>query len=184
MDTFTLLTGLVTLAGFTIQVFNLFPRLGRARQVVFLLTVGVFVGSLLRAIDPASVRIAISISGFTVIVSLFVLVIVGFLTAAAFTADAKKRGEFYGISSIGFFVFIFVLIFGGVTSQTGESTSVEKQRITITEFNLLVERALQTKDLDRALMHLHTMERRLSHDEERAKAIRERIRQIELQELK
>jgi hypothetical protein len=184
LDAFTIITGLASLFGFAIQVFDLFPRFGRARQIVFLLLVGIFIGSLLRAIDPASVRVAVSITGFTVVVGLFVAVIIGFLMAGAFTADVRKRGEFYGIAGIGFFVFMFVLMFGGAISFGVESPAVEKQRITIGELNVLVERAVQNKDFERALMHLRTIERRLGDDEARLNLIRDRIRQIQLQELK
>jgi hypothetical protein len=96
----------------------------------------------------------------------------------------RKRGEFYGIAGIGFFVFMFVLMFGGAISFGVESPAVEKQRITIGELNVLVERAVQNKDFERALMHLRTIERRLGDDEARLNLIRDRIRQIQLQELK
>ena len=184
MDTFTLVTGLASLFGFVIQVFDLFPKFGRARQTVFLLLVGIFIGSLLRAIDPSSVKLNLQVTGITIVIVLFAVVIMGFLIAAAFSTDGTKRGEFYGVAGIGFFVFIFVLIVGLVASNTGESPYVEKQRLTITELNVLVDQALQNKDFERALMHLRTIEERVRGDDERTKVVKERMRQIELQELK
>lgn len=184
MDTFTLITGLASLFGFTIQAFDLFPKFGHTRQTIFLLLTGIFVGSLLRAIDPSSIKLSLQITGFTVVIALFAIVIMGFLIAAAFSTDAGKRGEFYGVAGIGFFVFVFILIAGGIASTAGVSPVVEKQRVTITELNTLVERALQNKDFERALMHLRTIEDRVQGDAIRMKLTQERIRQIELQELK
>lgn len=184
MDTFTLVTGLASLFGFAIQAFDLFPKFGRARQTVFVLLVGIFIGSLLRAIDPSSVRLNLHITGFTIVIALFAVVIIGFLMTAAFTQDFKKRNEFYGVAGIGFLAFIFVLMFGGIFSGAVESPAVEKRRVTITELNALADRALQNKDFERARMHLRTIEERVRGDDERSKVVKEKIRQIELQELK
>lgn len=182
MDAFTLITGLASLFGFAIQVFDLFPKFGRARQTVFLLLVGIFVGSLLRAIDPSSVRFDIRVTGFTIVIVSFALVIVGFLMAAAFSRDIQRRGEFYGVAGIGFLVFIFVLLFGGLMSGAMETPVMEKERITITELNALAEHALQNKNYERALIHLRTIHARVRGDD-RANTILEKIRQVELLEL-
>jgi hypothetical protein len=184
MDTFTIVTGLASLFGFAVQVFDLFPKFGRARQVIFLLLVGVFIGSVLRAIEPSSVKLNIQFTGFTIIIALFAAVIIGFLMAAAFSTDVNKRGEFYGVASIGFIVFVFILFLGGLLSGTLESPVVEKQRVTISELNTLAERALQNRDFERAIMHLHAIESRILGDSARLKLIQEKIRQIEHQELK
>ncbi len=146
--------------------------------------VGVFIGSLLRAIDPSSVRLNFQITGFTIVIGLMVAVIVGFLVAAAFTGDYTRRNEFFAVSGIGFLAFIFVSFFGGLLSGALENQQAEKQQLTITEFNALAERALQNKDFERALMHLRTIENRVRGDKARLKLIQEKIRQIELQELK
>ena len=183
MDTFTLVTGLASLFGFVIQAFDIFPKLGRARQTVVLLLVGIFVGSLLRAIDPASIRLNLQITRFTVVITLFAVGVTCFLIAAAFTSDAAKRGEFYVIAGIGFFVFILFYIFGSI-EPAGLNPIDEKQRITIIELQTLADRALQNKDFERALIHLRTIEGRVHGDEVRMKLIQKRIRQIELQELK
>jgi hypothetical protein len=184
MDTFTIVTGLASLFGFVVQAFDLFPKFGRARQVIFLLLVGVFIGSILRLIEPSSVKLSIKFTGFTIVITLFAVVIIGFLMAAAFSTDINKRGEFYAVASIGFIVFIFILIFGGMFSFLPESPVIEKQKVTISELNTLTERALQNRDFERAIMHLRTIESRLSGDDVRLKLIKEKIRQIELQELK
>lgn len=183
MDTFTLLTGLASLFGFAIQAFDLFPKLGRSRQAVFLLLVGVFVGSLLRAIEPSSITLDLKISGFTTVIALFATVITSFLIAAAFTDDTTKRGEFYGVAGIGFFVFIIILGVGGMASGIGQNPALEKQRITTVELNALADHALQNKDYERALMHLRTIKERMQGDNDRTKIIKEKIRAIELLEL-
>jgi len=184
MDTFTIITGLASLFGFAIQVFDLFPKFGRARQIVFLLLVGVFIGSLLRAIAPSSIKLNFQITGFIIVLALFAAVIIGFLIAAAFTSEINKRGEFYTVAGIGFGVFIVVLFLGSLVSGAIDSPTIEKQKVTISELNILAERAIQNKDYERAVMHLRTIESRVSNDDVRLKLVKEKIKQIELQELK
>ncbi|CAG9295951.1 hypothetical protein EV690_2880 [Celerinatantimonas diazotrophica] len=43
---FTYITGVASLLGFIVQVFDLFPKYGVARRSVFLVVSGVFLGSL------------------------------------------------------------------------------------------------------------------------------------------
>lgn len=191
MDTFTLITGLASLCGFAIQVFDLFPKLGRARQIIFLILVGVFIGSLLRAIDPSSVKLSLQVSGFTILVAIFLTIIIGFLIAAAFSNDVGKRSEFYSITGIGFLALLVFMIFGGLASGLIESNvnerekmTLEKERLTTSELNILAEQALQNKDFERAIMHLKTIESRLHLDDARIRLIQEKIKQIQLQEIK
>jgi hypothetical protein len=184
MDTFTIITGLASLFGFVIQAFDLFPKFGRARQVVFLLLVGVFIGSLLRAIDPSSVKLNLQFTGFNILIVFFVIAVIGFLIVAASSSDINKRNEFYTVAGIGFGAFIVVLLFGSLFTGMISSTEMEKQKVTISELNTLAERALQNRDFERAIMHLRTIESRVSRDDSRLKLVKEKIRQIELQELK
>ncbi len=183
MDSFTLITGLASLFGFLIQIFDLFPRLGQAREKLFLVLVGIFIGSLFKAIDPTAIRISFQITGFTLLVAVFVLVITGFLITAAFTADNKKREEFYNVAFSGFMACIFVLFFGGMLTGAIDSHS-EKQLLSISELNTLVERSVQSKDYDRALIHLKTIKDKMPPYDNRTTLVDDRIREIEIMELK
>jgi hypothetical protein len=180
MDYFTLITGLISVLSFGLQVFGLLPQLGRAREIIFLVFLGIFLGSLLRTVEGV-VKVDLEIDFYTVIVALFVFVILGFLIGAALTHDAVKRGEFYGVASVAFLVFIFVLVAGGISS-IGDSAGVERRDLTISELQLLSDHAVKKGDLDRAIMHLRTIEIRLLHDE-RAKIIRQRIDELKQKEL-
>lgn len=184
MDAFTLLTGLLCLLALAFQAIDLLPKYQRARQAVSLVLLGVFVGGLLRSIEPSDVRLNLQITGFAVVIGLFATVITIFLLAATFTADAGKRGEFYGIAGIGFFIGLFVLAAGGIAWATGETSTAEAQKVTTAELSALAERAVQNRDFDRALAHLRTMESRVQKDSDQFKLINERIRQLEVHQVK
>lgn len=184
IDTFTLITGLASLFGFAIQIFDLFPRYGKARQRIFLLLVGIFVGSLLRAIEPASIHLNLEVTGFTTFVTLFALVIVGFLIAAATSNDIRKRGEFFAVAGLGFVGFMFTVFLGSMMFGGIESPAFEKEKLTVHELSVLSEEAVKSKDYERAVMHLKTIESRLQTDQARRNLVEERIRSIELLEVK
>ncbi len=184
MDAFTLLTGLLCLLAFALQALDLLPKYRQPRQAISLLLLGVFIGGLLRSFEPGDIRLNLQITGFAVVLGLFATVITVFLLAATFTADASKRGEFYGIAGIGFFVALFVLAAGGIAWTTGESSLAEAQKVTTAELGALAERAVQNRDFDRALIHLRTMEARVQRDSEQAKLLNERIRQLEMHQVK
>lgn len=101
MDAFTITTGLASLFSFIIQIFDFFPRLGKARLIIATFLVGVFVGSLLRAIAPASIRLNVAMTGLTVLVGIFLLVLVGLLVTAVTTTDAQRRTELFVVTGLG-----------------------------------------------------------------------------------
>lgn len=184
LDPFTLITGLASLFGFVIQIFDLFPRFGKARQVVFLLLVGIFLGSSIRAIEPASIRLNLQVTGFTAFMALFVFVVVGFLVAGAMAADMRRRSEFFGVAGLGFLGLMFVGFLGSLIFGVVDSPVKESQKITIHELNVLSEEALRQKDYERAVMHLKTIQSRVQSDVARKKILEEKIQAIELQAIK
>lgn len=53
--------------------FDIFPQLGRHRNELALVFLGIFIGSLIRAIEPASIRLKLDISWTVVLVGFFVV---------------------------------------------------------------------------------------------------------------
>ncbi len=184
LDPFTLVTGIASLLGFALQMFDIFPRFAKVRQALFFFVLGIFVGSVVRAIEPAAIRVSFQLGGFAVLIAVFGAVIVLLLVIAATTSTPQKRVEFLGASGIGFLAFIFVLMFGGILSGAAESPAMEKQRLTISELQQLSEGALKLKDFERAAMHLRTIEARVQGDPELKAIVQQRIRDVELQALK
>lgn len=184
VDPFTLVTGIASLLGFVLQVFDVFPRFSKLRHSAFLLFLGVFLGGLIRTIDPSGIKLTLELGGFAVLVAFFGGGILLLLIIAAFTSDYRKRGEFLGASGVGFFAFILFLMFGGVMSGAAENPAIEKQRLTVSELQDLTEKALRVEDSERAVMHLRTIEGRLQKDAGRRKIVQERIRTIEIEAVK
>lgn len=183
IDTFTLITGLASLFGFIIQIFDFFPRFGKVRQIVFIFLFGVFSGSLLRAIEPSGIRLNFEFTGFGLLLFIFTLVLIALLITAAFTDDIRKRTELFTASGIGFFAFLIFAFFGAIMSGVLDNPNIEKERLTAHELNLLSNDAESLKDNERAIMYLTKIKSRLK-DIDACKAVDERIKQLEINAVK
>lgn len=181
IDTFTWITGLATLVGLGIQLLDLFPRAGRWRALAFAFLLGVFLGSILRAFDSSQITIKIEVTKGTILLGIFGIVTLVFLSAAAFTRDAR-RGEFYIVSIIAGFCFVMTAI--GVAASSSDHESPDFQQLSVSELNLLAERAIATEDLERAISRLQAMEYKVRYyDIEQAKVVDERIQDLRRKEM-
>ena len=172
---FAYITGIASLLGFILQIFDVFPKHAEFRKSAFLFIFGVFIGSFIKALDASQIKVDFSLSGYSVLVGVFILVIVGFLIAAAYMSDSSRRKELFGVSGIGFFVLMIILFAGTLMNRSCTSPEIEKSRLTINELILLVDSAEQRKDFDRAIMHLETIKNQLEANDQRNKSIDERI---------
>ena len=184
MDAFTIITGCATLLGLAIQLFDIFPKFARYRLNIVLFSSGIFIGSFLRAFDSSSIKLNFQLSGATIFTAGLCVLLVTFLFLAALSNDAHKRSEFYQVS-------IFGAIALGLSSlalygNLEEPIEREKEQLSISELDTLANIALQSKEYERAIMHLHTIESRLTkaNDYKRKEIIEDKIKQIEAQELK
>jgi hypothetical protein len=181
---FTIITGVVTLFGFLIQVFGYLPRLGDFRQHLAIFSLGVCLGSIVGELNPSKLSLDFALTGFTVIVLVFILVIVAFLIIPIFTHDAGRRAEYYAVAGIGFFVFIFVLMFGSASGTKHEATAdTVMQSLTIGDLNALVSYDLGRQDFDMALVRLDAMKELMPGSDERLKVVNERIQQVRARQL-
>jgi hypothetical protein len=145
---------------------------------------GVFIGSALRAIEPSSIRLNIEITGFTLYVGAFVLILIGLLVAAAFTNEPEKRVEFYGAAVFGFLGFMFTVLLGSVMFGDVSNPASQKAQLTISELNKLSDEAAKTKDFERAIDHLKTIKARLPAGDERLSVIEQKIQGLQLETVK
>lgn len=173
-DVLTWFTGLATLVGFVVQVFDLFPRFAKQRDVIVLLLVGVFVGSSLRAFDSAKITFDITITIGVAFLVVITAVILLSLLAAAFSSDARRRGEFYGVAALALLpLFVAVLAVGAAPQK--DRQELEKERLNVSELNLLAARAAELGDSERAVMHLNTALDRFELKDPRRQVLQSRI---------
>ena len=108
METFTIVTGIASLIGFGIQMFDIFPQLGKHRKELALVFLGIFIGSLIRAIEPASIRLKLEISWTVVLIGLFVATFFAIIWMAAIS-DRQDRQVKYS-ELLRYLVLIFAML--------------------------------------------------------------------------
>ncbi len=187
MDIFTLITGVASLIGFFIQVFDLFPKFGKLRQPLFFLFLGFFLGSLIRTFDSSSIKFAIEITFLTGMIAFVTLITLSLLVGAAFTNDWKRRGELHATAGLSFGL-LLILLFAKAISSAPDSgwnrVQLEKAQLSVQELNYLVERAAEEKNYERAVMHLEEIKSRFdANDTSAIEAINKRILDLKQKEV-
>ena len=183
---FTYITGVAALLGLLLQIFNFFPKYSQVRNAISLVVFGIFLGSFLGVLDAGSIKLDISFDGYTLIMSLFVIVIIGSLLIAVVTKEYGKRTELYTIAGVAFFVFLILFGVGSLFRSIDSGTDLierEKKRLTISEMLYLADVNEERRDFDRTIMHLKSIRGRLSQEDPRREAIEKRIKSIKLKQV-
>lgn len=180
LNYFTYITGIASLLGFILQVFDVFPKHAQFRKSLFLVVLGIFIGSILNAIDASKIEFTFKVSGYVLLLSVFIVVIVGFLIAGAMTDDTERRGEMFGVAGAGFAAFFLVLFFGFLFTLLPERSHYSENDISILTTNELISLSDYSKskgDIEREIFHLETIKNRFDKNDERYIKIEERIKQ-------
>ena len=144
MDYFTYITGIATLIGFALQIFDALPSYRTYRQKLFYLLLGLFIGNLVTAFDGAKISFSFEVSGHVLLVALISTVI----TWCLYVAKNTHRDEFFVASGFGAMILLIVLAVGNIPRSDDDFA-----KLTISELLQLSESSLQENDFDRAIKH-------------------------------
>lgn len=179
---FTYISGTASLLGLALQLFNVFPKHAKFRNMLIILILGVFIGTLLNTLDPSHIVFDIKISGFTLFLTFMGIFALSFLIIGVSSKDQWRRDNLITIGVFGFIAFMFVLGISYVTSLT--NPNMEKQKLTESEFLLLADSAEKNGNFERAIMHLESIKGRLEKYDIRNKKLEERINQTKMKQIK
>jgi hypothetical protein len=183
MDTFAWVTGIASLISFGIQIFDLFPKYKEARHGVLFFSAGLFLGSLLNAVEPSSIKIQVHLTGFVLLISALTTILGGLVLVAAFTSDSDKRATLLVVSGLGLIPYVFILFIGSLITGAVDNPRNATQKITATELFYLSEKAIEHKDYERAITHLETAQSRMPSYDERSESIDKKIQEIKQLEI-
>ncbi len=183
IDNFTLITGVGGLVGLGIQFLDIFPKHGNVRHAIGFVLVGIFIGCLIRGVDPARVAVSMDIGLSGVVVFAFMAVIGGCLLAAGVTESASKRSDFMAVSGIA--AGLFMLVLGAIAiTHSPAVADADAHRPTIAELILLSDTAEQRGDDDRAISHLEMAAAQMKTTQDsRLPAIEQRIERLKALEI-
>lgn len=170
MDAFTLITGLASLFGFAVQIFDIFPAHAKGRQAIWMLLLGAFLGGLLATTNWQGMELQLVWNGFTLTMTALAALVVFFALAAAFTADTRRRRGFYIVGGIAALAFTIASSVGALVGTVTDSQLLKQGVVNEQELVWLIERAQQRGDVDRERHHIEALLDRLpSDDEDRAR---------------
>lgn len=175
----TYVSAIVAILSFILQVRDSFPHYREETKAVLFISVGVFMGTLLGALNSMSISIDTEY-GLLQIIAIIMLVvlfaaILSFIYIAIKTEDPNKRGEMYGVTTIAVFIF-FVLFFATALST---SPNIEaKAKYSADELVALAKHHFAENNYDRALELYKKAQYEFRVDDPRRKAIEKNIFKI------
>lgn len=174
MDAFTLVTGLASLLGFAMQIFDVFPTHAKGRQAIWMLLLGAFLGGLLATTNWQGMELTLVWDGFTLSMTALAALVVFFALAAAFTSDTRRRRGFYIVGGIAALAFTIATSVGALVGTVTESRMLKQNVVNEQELGWLIERANDRGDRERELHHIETLLDRLDKDNEQRSALERR----------
>jgi len=177
-DTFTYITGIAGLLGLMLQLKDSFPEHREARKAIVLLVVGIFVGSVIASLKGVKVEFGASISPFEILVAVFVAVLAVVAIAGAFTREATRRSELFAFSGFGTLALFVLLFIGGLGSLEENRAERGRKQVNIEELLELSTLHASRRSYERSLQFLEEAKSRLSQNDERRKALDDRIQEI------
>ena len=171
MTAFTIITGVVTLLGFILQIRGSFPEYQRYFSVATSFLLGLTVGGGMAGIAGAQIYIPETITarnlfGFGLFGGTGLLIFVCF-AGSLFIDDEKRRSEVAKIGSAvsGFFIFILLFFLSSLFPTQG------KNYLTFDEQMQLINSAVIQKNYDRALILIEDQRRYLPQEDTRVAAL-------------
>lgn len=166
MDAFTLITGLASLFGFAMQIFDIFPAHAKGRQAIWMLLLGAFLGGLVATTNWQGMELDLVWNGFTITMAALAALVVFFALAAAFTADTRRRRGFYIVGGLAALAFTIASSVGALVGTVTEGQLLKQTVVNEQELVWLIERARQRGDVERERHHIDALLERLPDDDE------------------
>jgi hypothetical protein len=182
---FTWITGIATLLGFLLQVRDVLPKYRETRKALLLVTLGIFIGTIIGSLQRVSIQFNMPITGFSLLIGFMGILLAVLVLIGVFTNDTRRREDVLPIAGVGTVVFIFVLFFGYLLTSIDIAPHTETQRkaIAIDELLLLVDVNVEKRNIDRAIMLLEQTKGRLQETDPRYAVIESRIEALKKEQV-
>jgi len=174
MDWFAILTGIVTLLAFGLQISDLFSQYKNVKKSIFLVVLGIFIGNLLSFFNTSSVKLAFPFTILNLFTVALIIILFVSIMRVLFTKDEVEQIPAFVIALLSGTVILGILFVSGIASSKDTNCDIN-----IRELNILVKEAKENKNYERALIHLEKIKNKLSKkDSIHTKRVKEKIKQI------
>ncbi len=177
---FTYITGIATLLGFVLQFRDVFPAHRELRKNVVLVIMGVFVGTLLGALQRVSITVAAPLTWFPILVAALLLILFIILVGALFAQENERRKQLY--IAFGWFLtaILLVLLVGNMLTRKWPK---ETQSLSTDEILILVDSNVSKGNYDAAIHWLECIRDRVSRRDPRFTSATRRIDELKQKQL-
>jgi len=169
LDMFTYITGIAGLLGLILQLKDMFPEHRETRKAIVLLTLGVFLGSLIGGVRNLQTSSITNLSPIHLLTTAILGIIAIIVVAAIFSNDRPKRQELLTVAGFGTVALLIILFFGTIAHLPDD------QKLTTDELLELSRQSADKNSYDRAVTLLEMAERKMTSDDPRVKMIKERV---------
>lgn len=175
----TYISGIISILSFVLQLLDAFPHYREERKAALFLSLGVFIGTILGALN--SVNIAIKTEyGLIQIILIIIMVVVAtallsFTYMAIRTDNKAQRDEMYGVVGVGIGVFFLLLM---AVAMSTAPVNDRKKEYSADELISLAKYNAQEKNYDRALELYESVGSSFSHNDPRKAVIDKNIESI------
>lgn len=177
MDTFQIIVGGITILGFILQVFGILKSISKTRNVLTLIFLGIFLGSLTSAFNQSTIKFEIEVDlllFFQVLFLIFILISVIIL----FHSDEEHKKEvLQTVAIISLILFIFTSIFGNIIT-------LDKKKLTNEEIVILYKLNIKNKNYEKSIELLNDLKSRYGENDLRRKEIEKKIDSLKVVQTK
>ena len=184
MDSSIILTwifGGATLIGLLLQVLNVFSEYKSIRNGISLIVFGVFLGSLIGAVNPSSINLSLTVTWVPILLIGLGLVVVVCIFCAEFRKSQSSDG-LIGLATAAGIVFFLVLAFGPAMSTALNDNSRE-EKYSIEELTALKNFNIERKNYDSALKILKRIKYSMPVNDPRKQKLDKEIKSIEAKQI-
>lgn len=178
LDVFTYITGLAGVLGLILQLKDAFPEHRESRKAIVLLTLGVFIGSLIGSVKNISPSSLPNLSPISLLSTAVLGILAIVVVAAIFSNDKTKRQELYNAAGVGVGALLLILFFGTLVHLP------ERDKLTIDELLEISHQNAEKSNYDRAVILLEMAESKLTADDARMKPIKDKIAELKSRQVR
>jgi cytochrome bd-type quinol oxidase subunit 2 len=166
---FTYIVGGITIVGVILQLFDLFKRIEKTRNVLTLVFLGMFLGSFLSAFNTSNIKLDVTFN-FLMVLEVIIFIITVISTIISYhSVDENKREIVNTVAVISFVFFVFILVFGNLAVYGLDS--IDESKINQQELIILSKYNMEKENIERSVMYLDILKSRLQENDVRRTAI-------------
>lgn len=173
--------GGATLIGLLLQVLGAFSKYKEIRNAISLVVFGVFLGTIIGAISPNSVSLALQVGWLELLLTLLGGTVVASVIATEIRSDQSNDG-FVGLAMFAGFLFCAVLVFGSIAKFDAASDK-NKGQFRVEELIALKDFNISRQNYDKAIIALNKAKYEMPMNDSRRQIIEKEIESIKLKQI-